>query len=322
LQYRLVCHKKLRDIFARQILDKNPVSAVEQFPTKRKRHEETMYNSRTNNARQNLTEADSTDDPADDIDVLLQADPASAETPSFNAAAVDALDEPSVELDAADPCTHLAALRLRTRHITDSLNTALESVCELQDLADQDRLSSGRFIAEMHHWDRVMGQLERYTQGLPASSANELDAADNEESPRVDELLDALKSQEDKIDALESRLNANAAAASRPRVNRLLVISMGDKNLKFPITSAIVTLGRGKKNDIQLHSSHASRNHARILSDDHGAYVEDLKSANGVMVNSKKIIRQKLCSGDIIVAGRIQIKFIDLMEVSSGEGEA
>jgi pSer/pThr/pTyr-binding forkhead associated (FHA) protein len=71
-----------------------------------------------------------------------------------------------------------------------------------------------------------------------------------------------------------------------------------------------------------LRSSHASRHHARILTDDRYTYIEDLDSANGIMVNSERVTRQQLHSGDIINAGRIQIKYIDLMEGSAGEGQA
>jgi hypothetical protein len=276
-----------------------------------------MYNSRTTNAHQDSIEADSADDSADnsaeDLDVMLRAEPNSSGTSKQVTAEVD-----------AESCTLLAALQLRTSYITESLTTALDSVCELQDLVDKDRLTAGRFVAEMHHWNRVMGQLELYTQSHPNNpdANSDVAAPGEEQDARVEELLQALKTQEDKIQALESRLDGEDTPSVKPRVNRLLVITMGDRNLKYPLTTSIVSIGRGKKNDIQLDSSHASRHHCRILNDDHGAYIEDLKSANGVMVNSQRVERQKLSSGDIIIAGRVQIKYIDLMEGSSGEGEA
>jgi hypothetical protein len=39
-------------------------------------------------------------------------------------------------------------------------------------------------------------------------------------------------------------------------------------------------------------------------------------------MNSTRVRRQKLRSGDLIGIGRMQLKYIDLMEGASGEGQA
>ena len=96
----------------------------------------------------------------------------------------------------------------------------------------------------------------------------------------------------------------------------------GDENLKYPLSRHIMTIGREPHNDVHIRSKYVSRFHARIVSDRDGAVIEDLDSRNGVSVNSRKVRRMQLKSGDLIDLGRIQFKYIDLMEGSAGEGQA
>jgi pSer/pThr/pTyr-binding forkhead associated (FHA) protein len=158
------------------------------------------------------------------------------------------------------------------------------------------------------------------------------------------QLLQLLEQQNQRIQDLMQQLetlNANSSAAIdpvieaefdaadnsgatgvNPYVNRLLVIMNGNENMKRPLNDNIMTIGRDAKNDIQIRSRFISRYHARIISDANGAVVEDLDSRNGVNVNSLKVRRQALRSGDLIDLGKIQVKYIDLMEGSAGEGSA
>jgi predicted nucleic acid-binding Zn-ribbon protein len=152
-------------------------------------------------------------------------------------------------------------------------------------------------------------------------------------------LLDSLEKQESRIRELEEQLeslqstgthsnpgnepsNLHEYGDSNLNVNRLIVSMNGDDNTKYPLSRNIMTIGREPHNDIHIRSRYISRFHARIVSDQDGSVIEDLGSRNGVAVNAKKVRRRQLRSGDLIDLGRIQLKYIDLMEGSASEGQA
>jgi hypothetical protein len=166
----------------------------------------------------------------------------------------------------------------------------------------------------------------------PASAAATL--------PEPEVLLEQVAAQNELIRNLQNRLNALESGAEEnmqapswaadnaarmfdePYVNRVIIASNNDGNLKFPLDKNIVTIGREAQNDIHIRSKFISRFHARIVSDQGGAIIEDLGSRNGITVNSRKIRRHQLRSGDLIDLGKTQLKYIDLKEGAVGEGQA
>jgi hypothetical protein len=158
-------------------------------------------------------------------------------------------------------------------------------------------------------------------------------------SSEQDELLRSIEKQEARIRELEEQLesvqstgthsnpsgepsNLSERGDNNPNVNRLIVAMNGSENTKHPLSRNIMTIGREPHNDIHIRSRYISRFHARIVSDQDGSIIEDLDSRNGVKVNSKKVRRRQLKSGDLIDLGRVQLKYIDLMEGSASEGRA
>ena len=57
---------------------------------------------------------------------------------------------------------------------------------------------------------------------------------------------------------------------------------------KAQAPSGIVTIGRDPHCDHTIDSPLVSREHARLISEDGGIYVEDLKSTNGTFVNGQR----------------------------------
>ena len=215
-------------------------------------------------------------------------------------------------------------LRLRAGYASRSLNAALASLVELHTMLDAERCLAGQFIAEMGNWERMLLQLEQsYSARFSAVGSKSF------ERVNMESLLDTVRRQDNRIRDLESRLLDRADSitppdepAKAPYTGRLLVLVNGQDNQKFPLRNNVVRLGRDSHNDIRLTADHISRFHALILNDNHSAYIEDLGSANGVMVNSVRINRRKLRSGDIVSLGRTQLKYIDLEESAPGEGAA
>ncbi|MDP6436475.1 MAG: FHA domain-containing protein [Gammaproteobacteria bacterium] len=281
-----------------------------------------MQNSRANNDRREQSVSNEPD--TDDIDAMLSEDLMLGN---------DIFAEDASMLDAHRTEGQFRRLQLRTRYISSSLQGSIDIVSEVQCLLDEERRHDGQFAAELHNWDRVMMQLEQHVKNWPNISAlagaSVAEDSDSGGESRLEQLENKLEIREEKIKALELQLATLSGTDDMPEqpdadpyVNRVIVATSGKENLKFPLSDNIAMIGRDRSNDIQLKATFVSRFHARILSDSDSAYIEDLDSLNGVMVNSTKVRRQKLRSGDLISIGRIQLKYIDLMEGSSGEGQA
>lgn len=91
----------------------------------------------------------------------------------------------------------------------------------------------------------------------------------------------------------------------------LFVIRGRDQGKHFHLTNSVTRLGRESTNDIQLLDNEASRGHAEVRSDLTSGRHElvDLGSSNGTHVNSKRIERRELVSGDRIEIGNTLLIF-------------
>ena len=69
--------------------------------------------------------------------------------------------------------------------------------------------------------------------------------------------------------------------------------------------------GRSHDNDVILDDKRVSRHHAQITFEEGTYYLIDLETSNGTFINQKKILNQKLSSGDILQIGKTVFRFID-----------
>lgn len=104
--------------------------------------------------------------------------------------------------------------------------------------------------------------------------------------------------------------------------DRLLIQITAEGNRKIPLERGITTIGRRTSNDVCIESGFVSRTHARIINTAAGALIEDLNSCNGLAVNAQQVRRHKLRSGDLIVIGRTQLRYIDLNDACASGGHA
>ncbi len=90
---------------------------------------------------------------------------------------------------------------------------------------------------------------------------------------------------------------------------RLLIRTDGDTEVVH-VLGRKTTVGRTPDNDLQIDAKFISRHHAVILAGPAHAIIEDLNSTNGVMVNSRRITRQPLKDGDVVMIGKTQFRFV------------
>ena len=80
--------------------------------------------------------------------------------------------------------------------------------------------------------------------------------------------------------------------------------------LKLPYNCSI-TFGRNEDNNVIIPNGFVGRKHFLLTCENGVVHVEDLKSANGLFLNGKKISKAKLQSGDILSIFHINIRLLN-----------
>lgn len=90
-----------------------------------------------------------------------------------------------------------------------------------------------------------------------------------------------------------------------------LTLQFGPSVLKeYTLQTQPVTIGRSPQSSIHVDNPAVSHNHARIVYQDDGYYIEDLGSTNGTFLNGNRITRARLRPGDMIMVGKHTIRFL------------
>ncbi len=87
------------------------------------------------------------------------------------------------------------------------------------------------------------------------------------------------------------------------RVPALAVINPSGNRSRMPLERLPFLIGRQGDNHLVLRDNRASRNHARIFSEDGEYFIEDLNSRHGVYLNGERVKRHRLADSDRIDFG-------------------
>jgi len=91
---------------------------------------------------------------------------------------------------------------------------------------------------------------------------------------------------------------------------RLVVSSPGAEAVVYPFNGEVMSLGRGRNNDVQIkNDGKISRYHCRIFRRGDEYVVEDNKSSNGTLVDGKLVTRQRLDGGEQVQVGETRVLF-------------
>jgi pSer/pThr/pTyr-binding forkhead associated (FHA) protein len=104
-----------------------------------------------------------------------------------------------------------------------------------------------------------------------------------------------------------------AGKPAQPHKAHILIIEDDKGRREILLKSSRYSLGRTQKNDIIIHSPFVSRNHATLIRHfDEDGYVyyqvmdgdgAEKLSANGILINGRKVISHSLRHGDKIIFG-------------------
>jgi len=93
-----------------------------------------------------------------------------------------------------------------------------------------------------------------------------------------------------------------------------LIVTLGDNLLnKYLFEKDLMTIGRGRDNDIVIANLAVSRNHAQIRRNDSTFQLVDLNSTNGTYVNGVRVASVDLQSGDVIMVGKHVLLFKNVL---------
>jgi len=93
-----------------------------------------------------------------------------------------------------------------------------------------------------------------------------------------------------------------------------LIYQDGDTPQSFTFATGEVVIGRSPECNVVLKDFGISRQHARIVVDEEGARIVDLKSKNGTQVNGVPVVEAPLKDGDRILLGKFQLTFSKSLE--------
>lgn len=118
----------------------------------------------------------------------------------------------------------------------------------------------------------------------------------------------------DPIDYLDERTRSAASEAREAgsaEPGRYLEMQGSERTLLIPVGGDVVHIGRGLAADVHIDESSVSRRHAILVPRPGGARILDDRSSNGTYVNGRRVQQADLTNGDVIVVGRVVLRYIE-----------
>jgi chromosome segregation ATPase len=132
-------------------------------------------------------------------------------------------------------------------------------------------------------------------------------------APAATDLIDVdLQPMDLLLDAEPNGNVVDIGERTQVEAGRKLVVTIGGRAFDYPILKKDITIGRGHDSDIRITSHFISRVHARLSTNGVATIIEDAGSKNGVLVNSKRVLRRVLRDGDVVNLGDdSSLRFVD-----------
>lgn len=102
-----------------------------------------------------------------------------------------------------------------------------------------------------------------------------------------------------------------ASLEPTPSQGKLVISLQGEPDREVSLKSDRMLVGRGEEADVRIDSVFISRYHALIVRDGNRDLLLDLGSTNGLVVNSRRILRRALRHRDLIQVGPCRVMYIN-----------
>lgn len=166
----------------------------------------------------------------------------------------------------------------------------------------------------------LMRQIHACTRGVPGcinqlcerALACALEAGDDAIGARaLDEAIDQLGWQDRRLPAATISAQPSLEHSTESAPAKLVISMQGMADRDVPLTGRRILLGRGEEADVRIDSVFVSRYHALIVRDGREDLLLDLGSTNGVLVNSRRLVRRRLQHRDLIQIGPARATYIN-----------
>jgi hypothetical protein len=214
---------------------------------------------------------------------------------------------------------HQDLKRLQIAH-TEEIRTVRFELGEAQETVAQHELVTEQLASDLVDTRSFKDELENMLTRSEAKNeklhreVSESRGKIEAKGDAIDCLLAELSKKSEQIDFVGETGDVAARSHDLPslerdRLTRVLIASIDDQELRFPLFKDRLTIGRTKQNDIQIDASYVSRRHAVVVTDHQCTRVVDWGSKNGVFVNSKRITEHFLKSGDMVTIGTASFRY-------------
>jgi hypothetical protein len=117
----------------------------------------------------------------------------------------------------------------------------------------------------------------------------------------------------DAIACLDERVRHQAIPARPAQPGRYIEVrGPGRRALLVSLEEGVTHVGRGLLADLRLDENSVSRRHAILVNRRSGVRLLDDRSSNGTFVNGKRITQTELSHGDVLVLGRVVLRYLDV----------
>jgi pSer/pThr/pTyr-binding forkhead associated (FHA) protein len=116
----------------------------------------------------------------------------------------------------------------------------------------------------------------------------------------------------DPVACLGERTLSQASEEGAVGPGRYIEVQGSDRTLLIPVKDDVIHIGRGLSADVHLDESSVSRRHAILVPRASGARILDDRSSNGTFVNGRRVQQADLSNGDVIVIGRVVLRYLEL----------
>ena len=226
--------------------------------------------------------------------------------------------------DGEDYLQVLTAQTGRLGSVLDSLTQPHTGVTEFNAALDEDLTGCNELPGKIQADDSRLAELESLVDHLCGTDPSSTGIRQNTvqtETAHVDfleTLADLHGKDRDKL--TEVNLKDRDMVPEVDPDNHLF-IELTDAT-QCPLDKSVMTIGRGRFNDIQIRTRCVSRSHARIVTNDSDAIIEDLNSKNGITVNGHSVKLRQLKNGDVVGLDKICFKFVDLTAGDTDDRDA
>lgn len=128
----------------------------------------------------------------------------------------------------------------------------------------------------------------------------------------INPTVEGITERFDPIECLNESVRHRAEQRGPVQPGRYVEVQGSMRTLLIPLEGEPMRVGRGLAADLRLDDASVSRRHAILVPRSSGARILDDRSSNGTFVNGRRVQQAELANGDVIVLGRVLLRYLEL----------